>query len=285
MAFDVVAEKTDAKLRLALIGLSGAGKTYSALLMAAELGEAKIGLIDSEHKSAKKHVGEPGIPKFFHESLEDTSPQEYIAKTDEAAEAGAGVLIYDSWSHSWMAALEAVDRMGGNKFSNGWKSVSPVVNKLVKKMICYPGHVIATMRTKAEYVVEKDEKTGKAIPRKIGMAPVAREGTDFEFDFVLELNPDGNVTVVKTRNGRLLPLGHSFPRTDLPQVGRTLKAWLSEGAPVSPRDAMAERIRFAADDAALSALVDDMKRLSEEDRVALRPLYMARKAEFQGAAA
>ncbi len=57
-------------------------------------------------------------------------------------------------------------------------------------------HVIATMRAKTEYVVDKDEKTGKSAPRKVGLAPVFRSGGEYEFDLVANMDLDANSYIV-----------------------------------------------------------------------------------------
>ena len=288
MGFGVVAERKNSFLRLALEGLSGTGKTYSALLMMAELGCKKIGLLDSEFRSALKHAGAKGIPRFLHDSMEDHTVQAYLQKMASAAADNVDGFIIDSWSHSWTAALATVDQMGGNKFTNGWKVVSPLVKQLTDSMLRYPGHVIATLRLEDEYVPEKDDKTGKVIPRKIGLKPVARKGLDYEFDFVLDLGGDGNVTVSKTRWGERLPLGSVFPRAELGKVARDLRAWLSEGAPQSSFDSLSDRLRFAINEAALAQVAADVAPLVKDgslttaQRDALLTLYTARKAEFQG---
>lgn len=281
MAFEKLASRRNAKLRLAIEGTAGAGKTRGALTIAKEFG-TKIGLLDSERGSSQKYAGEPWAPAFFVEDLEDKTIQEYTAKLHEAAEAGIDCLIIDSYSHSWIAALETVDKMsaGSSKFSSGWKVVSPLVSKLVDAILNYPGHVIATMRSKADYVVEKDEKTGKQVPRKVGMAAVAREGTDYEFDVVLDVTVEGGLTVAKSRCAALV--GQIYTREDVPKIAKQLKAWLSEGAPISARDAFADRIRFARSEEELKALIPELAKLDAADREALKPVYQARKAEFAG---
>jgi hypothetical protein len=283
MAFDKVATRTNAKLRLALSGTAGAGKTHSSLLFAKAFGK-KIGLMDSERGSSKKVVGLPGIPEFFTEYLEEKNIQEYLAKIAEAAEAQVDVLVIDSFSHSWLGALEAVDKMGGSKFTNGWKVISPLVTKLTDAILSYPGHVIATMRSKGEYVL--DEVNGKKVPRKVGMATVAREGTDFEFDVMLEMSPDGSIQVTKTRCPALAD--HAFTRSDIPKIAATLAAWLDTGAQVSPADAFAEKIRFVQSQATLDAVVTEIRAaiaasaMTQEEAAPLKPTILAKKRELEG---
>jgi len=277
MAFENDAVRSSAKLKIAIQGPGGSGKTFSALLMAGALG-GKIGLLDSEFGSALKSAGRPGIPPFKHEPMAEPSLQDYIAMTDGAASAGINVLIYDSWSHSWTSTLEAVDATGGNKFSNGWKAITPLVKKLIYKMISYPGHCIATFRVDSEWVIEKDDK-GKAVPRKIGTKPVAGKGAEYEFDFVLELINDQKVIVQKTRNGELLPLGSIHARADLPKIARRLVDWLNEGAEETAEARLGRRIDVA-DSAELVALIPELKALDGEVAARLRPRYLARKEKL-----
>lgn len=290
MAFGTLATRKNAKLRLLLTGTSGSGKTYNALLIAKILAAGgDIGLGDSERGSSQKYAGMPGMPPFYAKDFEEKTPQEFIDFIREAAAARIVVFIGDSYSHAWMKALEIVDAMGGNKFSNGWKHVTPLLAQLTDALLSYPGHVICTAREKSEYVVEKDEK-GRAVPRKVGMAPVLRDGADYDFDVVLSLSPDGTFAVTKTRCSALRDLmaarGNAFRWADIPAVAELLKAWLSDGAPVSSRDALADRIRFAPDIAGLDAIRPDIKTqidagaLSQADREALLKLFAARKAEL-----
>ncbi|AGC43288.1 hypothetical protein MYSTI_01959 [Myxococcus stipitatus DSM 14675] len=294
MAFGTLATRKNAKLRLLLTGTSGSGKTYNALLIAKVLADGRdIGLGDSERGSSQKYAGMPGMPPFYAKDFEEKTPQEFIEFIREAAAAGISVFIGDSYSHAWMKALEIVDAMGGNKFSNGWKHVTPLLAQLTDALLSYPGHVICTAREKSEYVVEKDEK-GRAVPRKVGMAPVLRDGADYDFDVVLSLSPDGTFAVTKTRCSALRDLvtarGNAFRWADVLAVAELLKTWLSDGAPVSPRDVLADRIRFASSVDALAAIGPDIKAqvaagtLAQEDREALLKLYATRKAELTQAA-
>jgi hypothetical protein len=270
------AQRRNAKLRLAISGTAGAGKTYTALLLAAHFG-TRIAVLDSERGSALKYAGEPGLPSFDHANLEEKTVQEYLRTIGEAAAIGYDVLVIDSYSHSWLSALEAVDKMSGaSKFSSGWKVISPLVTKLVDAILFYPGHVIATLRSKADYAIEKDEKTGKAIPKKLGMATVARDGTDYEFDVMLDLTVDGGLSVSKTRCSALN--GRVWTRDEAPKVAATLAKWLGAGAALSPLEALTERIRGAPSLGALAAIVPEIKALSDVDRAEIRPAFDARRS-------
>jgi len=177
------AVKRDAKARIALIGISGSGKTYSALRLASVLGE-KIALIDTEAGSASKYADE-----FNFDVVELTTfhPNLYIEAIQSAEQMGFDVLIVDSLSHAWVGKngeLELVDKAAKSSRSGNtyfaWRDVTPLHNRLIDTLLQSKLHVIVTMRSKTEYIVE--DIKGKQVPKKVGMAPVMRDGIEYEFD-------------------------------------------------------------------------------------------------------
>lgn len=234
--------KRDAKLRLALSGPAGSGKTYTLLTLAKYLG-GPIAYVDTEHGSASKYAhtdtcggeGKCQDPSHFEfDVIEPTSfdPREMVSFIDAAVEGGYRVICGDSLSHYWMGPggeLDLVDAKAkterGNSFA-AWKTVTPYHNALVDKMISAPIHVLMAMRTKTEWVVEKDEK-GKSVPRKIGMAPVMRDGIEFEFDVCGDLDQDNNLSITKSRCSALQGKVINRPGK---AMAETLTEWLA-GAP------------------------------------------------------
>lgn len=195
------ATKSASKLRLGLGGPAGSGKTFTALTIATALGQ-RVAVVDTEHGSASKYSD---IFKFDVVELDSFHPQNYIDAIHEAEAESYDTLILDSLSHAWMGkdgALELKDKAtarsrSGNSF-DAWREVTPLHNALVEAMIASRLHLIATLRSKTEYVVETDER-GKSKPRKIGLAPVQRDGLEYEFDVYGELDQDNTLIIGKTR--------------------------------------------------------------------------------------
>lgn len=234
------ATKKAARARIAFMGPSGSGKTVTALRVAAGLGK-RIAVIDTEHASASKYAGEFG--EFDALELDTFSPETYV-QAIQAAERGAyDVLIIDSLSHAWSGkdgALEQVDRAAkrsssGNSYT-AWRDVTPQHNRLIDAIVGCKCHVIATMRTKTEYVLEEVTRGGKTIkqPRRVGLAAVQREGMEYEFDVVCDVTLDHDVCVTKTR---CAALDGAVVRKAGEDFGRTLLAWLTDGAVMPPADA------------------------------------------------
>ncbi len=256
------AVKSQAKARIGLIGPSGSGKTYTALLLAQTMGQ-RIAVIDTEHGSASKYADE-----FQFDTLElaNFHPQNYIDGIKAAGQAGYDVIIIDSLSHAWAGsggALELADKgalkYSGNRFA-AWRDVTPLHNQLIEAMLSSPAHVIATMRSKMEYIQTQDSK-GKTIIRKVGMAPIQRDGMEYEFDIVGDLDIDHNLIISKTRCRALDGVVINKPGKELAE---TVKAWLSDGEPLpdKPTDAQSTRMmalvkELALDGSYMARLISD----------------------------
>lgn len=237
MTFEFTKATThQSRLRLALIGPAGSGKTYSALNVAQHLGQ-RIAVIDTERGSASKYAS-----LFGFDVLELTSfaPQTYVQAIQAADAAGYDVLVIDSLSHAWMGkdgALEMVDRAGkrspsGNSFA-AWRDVTPHHNAMVDAILACRAHVVVTLRAKTEYVQDKDSN-GKTVIRKIGLAPVQRDGLEYEFDVVGDLDQDHNLVVTKSRCPALADAVMARPGKELAEQ---LRAWLGQGEAPPPKPA------------------------------------------------
>lgn len=227
------ATKKKARLRLAIAGASGSGKTFTALTVGKHIGN-RMAVIDTERGSASKYVRD--VADFDTCELEHFAVQRYLQAIKNAAESGYDVLVIDSLSHAWAGKggiLEEADKRGG-KFG-AWRDLTPLQQSLMDAILSYPGHVIATMRSKMAYEVTTDESKGRKETKveKIGLAHVQRDDVSYEFDVMLDMDEKNNARVTKTRCPALTGQVLSKPGKDLAD---TLLAWLSDGeaAPERP---------------------------------------------------
>ena len=232
------ATRSKSRLRMALDGPAGSGKTFSALRFAHALGK-RIAVINSESGAVEKYLGlaPDGIAWDFDVCELDTfAPTTYRDAIFEAGQRGYEVLIIDSLSHAWAGkggALEIVDSKR-NKFGDGWREVTPMHNELIESILRSPCHVIATMRSKVEYVQEKTlDHSGRerTVIRKMGMAPVQRQGMEYEFDVVCDIDTDHILSVSKSRCPELDGKTVVKPSADFVAP---LAVWLQTGSEAPP---------------------------------------------------
>ena len=246
------AVKSRAKLRLALIGPAGSGKTFTALAVACRMvgGQPnKVAVIDTEHGSAEKYAD---LFHFDTLHLESFSPARYVEAIQAAVAAGYEVIIVDSLTHAWSGrdgALEMVDKAAArSKSSNSfaaWRDVTPEHQKMVEAIVGCGAHIICTMRSKTDYVQEKDGN-GRTVIRKVGLSPVQRDGMEYEFDLVGDIDDSHQMTVTKSR---ILPLADAVIKKPGSDLAVTLLEWLNAGpvvvVPVAPITAVAPAVPFS----------------------------------------
>lgn len=226
------ATKEQLKARIALIGPSGSGKSYTALRLAEAFG-GRVAVIDTENRSASLYADEFDFDTL---ALSSVSPQSYVKAIRAAEESGYDTLIIDSLSHAWIGkdgALAMVEkakvRYSGNKWA-AWREVTPHHNTLVDALAWCRCHLIVSVRSKTLYDVQKDDQ-GKVKPVKIGLAPVQRDGLEYEFDIVGDLDLDHNLVISKTRCKALDGQVIAKPGKEL---ANTILDWLNAGAKPSP---------------------------------------------------
>jgi hypothetical protein len=248
--FEIVrAQRSQARLRLGLTAPSGGGKTWSSLLLAKGVVEGmlaagmpgtiegKIGLIDTERKSAQlySHI----VPFDCIELDPPYTVDRYLSALRQFERAGYAVVIVDQVTHAWSGpggilevAEKAAAGSGGNSF-NAWATGTPEYQRFVDGILASPAHLIATMRQKTKWdLSEKQNKQGRMVktPTRIGMAPEMRAGFEYEFTTLLGLSVEGNVaTNLKDRSGVFGEIGNAVGRLD-ESWGRRLAAWLTTGA-------------------------------------------------------
>jgi hypothetical protein len=228
------ATKKAAKARIALYGVSGSGKTWTALLIAEALAGdgGKIGVLDTEAGSASKYADRF---TFMAEPMKKPfSPDRFVGVIDAANASDIDVLVIDGASPFWEGVggiLAIVDESKARSSAGGWKDGTPQYQRLVEAIVTARPHVIVTMRAKAETVRETDNR-GKTVIRKIGMRPVQRDGFEYEFDFLLWLDQDHSATIEKARmHGQV---GSRIEPDAVVEWAGVVGTWLGEGAAEEP---------------------------------------------------
>lgn len=241
------ATKEKTRLRLALMGPSGSGKSYTALRFAHLLADGgRIAVVDTENRSASKYVGESpdGKPWAFDVANMEApyTPKSFVEAIHGAERAGYAVLVIDSMTHMWSGRgglLDMVDQRASASNSkssfDAWRACKPHEREFWDAVTACKIHLIVTFRTKTEWVIQEDHR-GKKVPVKIGTKAEQRDGVEYEFDVALMLDEDNRATPAKTRCPALTGLSWSKPGRD---VVDPLVAWLSDGSAPAPTPAPA----------------------------------------------
>ena len=265
-----IAQRKRAKIKMALQGPSGSGKTYSALLIAYGLSHTwdKIAVIDTENESSHlyAHLGAYnvlGIQSPF-------TPEKYMEAIDYCVASGMQVVILDSITHEWENLLDYHSGLPGNSFTN-WNKVTPRHNAFVQKILQSPLHIIATIRTKQDYVLS--EKNGRAVPEKVGLKSVQRDGLDYEFTLVFDLDSKNMAHASKDRTG----LFFGKPEQSITaSIGEKISQWCMEE--LEPQiEYIKDRVNNASTILELLGLYNQYSQFND----LLLPFYEKRKQELR----
>lgn len=281
------AVKSQIKARVAIDGPTGSGKTWTALKWATVLagpdgdqrrdnGLARISLIDTERRSASLYA-----PHFTFDVANFGTPYDVtklIATLRAAEAAGYDVAVLDSWSHFWEGEGGVLDEVDGarrrsNGDPTGWQYGTPLQRNMVDVILDLDMHVIVTMRSKMEYVIEEYDDNGRKRARveKLGLKPVQRAGVEYEFQVVGDMDLDHRITISKSRCDVLADKVIQPHRES--EAAETFLKWLDDGEPPPPLATEADlRAHVAAVKAGPPEVMAAMKAWVEERGLKLEGL-------------
>ena len=245
------AKRSQVKIKLALAGVSGSGKTMSSLLLAFGIVKAahpdwsdeqcwdKICIIDTENGSASLYVntqvGSNRIGEFYTLPMSAPfEPTKYIDYIHSAEQAGIEVLIIDSMSMVWAGEGGSLEKVGkiaartGNSYT-AWRDVTPEHNRLIDTILQSSCHVICNFRAKQEYLQTKDNN-GRTVIKNMGIGLQFRDSVEYELSTLFMIDSDHVANATKDRTG--LFDGRYFTIT--PETGKEIYQWLPTGAPEKP---------------------------------------------------
>lgn len=218
-----IAQRRNAKMKMALMGPSGSGKTYSALLLAYGISKdwSKVIIIDTENHSADlySNLG----PYYVCNISSPFTPERYIEALHLCEKSGAEVIIIDSISQEWEYLLDYHSNLPGNSFT-AWSKVTPRHTAFIQAMMQSPVHIILTCRTKQDYVLT--DKNGKQVPEKVGLKSIQRDGLEYECTLVFDLDIKNNASTSKDRTGMF----QGKPELKLSSaIGEQIAEWCKAG--------------------------------------------------------
>lgn len=194
-------------VKIALMSPSGGGKTFSSLRLATGMAEeienetgkkAKILMANTEGSRGRYYANE------FDYDIVDVdpphTPETYIELIEFAIDSGYDILIIDSSSMEWEGkggCLDIHKASGGT--AQAWSKVTPRHNAFIDCISQSKIHIIATMRAKDQYEIEKDDK-GKTSVKKLGVGARQRDGFEYEFTCTFLLDQATNTATPQKDN-------------------------------------------------------------------------------------
>ena len=263
MGFQVKkAKREKIYVKIALMAASGGGKTYGSLRLSQGMAEeieketgkkAKILMANTEAKRGYYYANE------FDYDIVDIepphNPEKYVELIEFAVKEGYDILIIDSSSHEWEGkggCLELHQQAGGQYQS--WKTVTPRHNKFIQAIADSPIHIIATMRGKDQYEINKDDR-GKTSIQKLGVGAKQRDGFEYEFTCTFLIDQKTNTAEVQKDNTHIFD--QEGPTILSENHGRKIIQWANSGEGYTP-------IVHKPEEDVVDASADDLKAVKTE---------------------
>lgn len=239
------ATQTKSKGRILIRGPAKAGKSWSGMsILRGIVGpKGRIAAACTEHGGLVKTCA--SYFDFDVHQIEFGDPRFFIDMIEAAENANYDGLFIDGISAEWDGrggALELVDSLTAgsqsrSSYSEGWKQVTPLHNAFIQKVLCSKIHIVATVRDKMKYRLAQNER-GKMAPVKIGLRPIQRDQTPYEFDILCRVNEahtfiieGGRLRAMEGREVEAEPDAYP-PDTKLIRLGEEIGQWLDSGVAV-----------------------------------------------------
>lgn len=243
------AQREGARLVIMLAGVSGSGKTRTALEIAYGLSRRqprKIGFIDTENRRGSLYADVFADPKRADRSTEPFkigdlvapfSPARYIEAIHAFQAAGVEVLVVDSGTHEWEGIGGCIDiAESGNPRLPNWNKAKAEHKRFMNALLTCDMHVILCLRAREKAKPEKQIVDGreKTVFVDMGLQAITEKNVLFEATASLMLHDEGQrQEVIKCPGAlrHLLGRGKGYITTE---DGAAVRAWVDGGQQLDP---------------------------------------------------
>lgn len=233
MSFEVrKAQREGARLLIQLSGVSGSGKTYTALQLAYGLAgnnADKVVMIDSENRRGSLYANALPQPFNIIDFYSPFSPDRYIAAIEAACNAGAEVIVIDSVTHEWESEGGCEWIANQSRFPD-WKTAKKLHKRFMTYMLQCPAHIIACTRAR-----EKVDFSNPKEPIKLGIQPIQEKNFSYEATVSLMMQNQGysqDVLKCPAELQGILGRGQGYITSE---DGMNLRQWVDGAAKVDPK--------------------------------------------------
>lgn len=246
------AVRANARLVIAFAGLSGSGKTRTAIEFGfglAGYNADELGFLDLENKRGSlyadcldNHPKNPEKKRFWIADLQPPfSPDRLSAAIKQYQEHGIKVLIIDSTSHEWEGEGGASQIAEDNKSKNGklnWAKAKGEHKKFINTMLQCDMHIIVCLRAREK----TQEKTvnGKIVVESLGIMPIQEKNFMYEMSASLMMYNEGQMQVAYKVPGELRPMLGRGQGYVTAEDGFSVRQWVEGGNQI---DQKVEKLR------------------------------------------
>lgn len=241
------AERAGARLFIVMSGLSGSGKTYSALQLAYGLANGnakKVGLLDTENRRGSLYAdsiknSKKEVQRFLIGDLSAPfSPQRYVDAILEFQKAGVEVLVIDSGSHEWEGEGGCEDiAHAGNPKTPRWNDAKREHKRFINTALQCDMHIILLLRAREKVKLVK--RDGKTEFEPQGVLPICEKNVIFEATASMMLWDGGKSRDVMKCPEELAAIfgkaGETAKGYLTPKHGLQLRKWVEGGAQLDPK--------------------------------------------------
>lgn len=243
------AVRAGARTLSVLAGVSGSGKTLSALYLAygmANFDASKIGFLDTENKRGSLYAdalaklpAKPSRKPFLIADLAAPfSPDRYMSSIHEFQSAGVEVLVIDSGTHEWEGVggcddiANAPDSQGRPPKMPRWNKAKREHRRFMNALLQSDMHIVVCLRAREKVKIEGAGLDAKFISQ--GIQPVCEKNFMFEATLSLLMHDMGSRYDLTKVPYDLRP---HFPGNKhiTPDAGAAIRRWVDSGADVDPK--------------------------------------------------
>jgi hypothetical protein len=232
MTFEIrKAQRQGARLLIQLSGVSGSGKTFTALQLAYGLAgnnADKVVMIDTENRRGSLYANALPQPFNIIDFYAPFSPARYIQAIEAACNAGAEVIVIDSVTHEWESEGGCEWIANQSRFPD-WKRAKAEHKRFMTYMLQSPAHIIACTRAR-----EKVDFSDPKNPRPLGIQPIQEKNFSYEATVSLLMHDQGvrqDVLKCPAELASVLGRGQGYLGAN---DGLALRQWVDGGARIDP---------------------------------------------------
>lgn len=264
------AQREGARLVIGLAGVSGSGKTYSAIQLAYGLANKqaeKVGFLDTENRRGSLYADALPEPFLIGDLYPPFSPQRYIDAIHEFQKAGIEVLVIDSVTHEWESTggCEEIATTTNARMPD-WKRAKAEHKRFMNALLQCDMHVIACIRAR-----EKVDFTNPREPRSLGIQPIQEKNFMFEMTASVMMHDSGRRHDVLKCPQELLPIfGRSSDFVTVDD-GLLLRSWIAGASSTEPVVEQYRNVLWSVTEQGMSALQAEWAKIPATVRKKISP--------------